>query len=218
MALRNLVDKALVRLIRDHAGSRFLRDRFRKLYDIEIGAYSFGAFDRWRIPPGTRIGRYCSIAGSAQIVSANHPMGSLSTHPLFYLKSGGLVGADQVHSAPTVVEDDVWLGHNCIITPKCRRIGRGAVIGAGAVVARDVPPYAIMVGTPARVARYRFAPELIAAIEATRWWELDRDQIAAASRNAPGFLTEPTIAGARAFIEALGRPVPEDFGTPAAHA
>lgn len=207
--LQNLADRALVKLVRNHADSTLLRSRFFELYGIEIGCYTIGAFDRWRIPPGTRIGHYCSIAGSARILNANHPIGSLSTHPLFYLKSMGLVAEDQVRSEPTVIEDDVWLGHNCIITPECKRVGRGAVIGAGAVVSRDVPPYAIMVGAPAMLARFRFAPDVIEAIEQTRWWELSREALQSASRKVPDFLTDPTVEKAHAFLTALERPIPK---------
>jgi probable biosynthetic protein (TIGR04098 family) len=207
--VQNLVDKALVKLIRDHANSTALRSRFARKYGIEIGGHTIGAFDRWRIPPGTRIGRYCSIAGSARIIDANHPTGSLSTHPVFYMKSMGLVADDQVHSSQTVIEDDVWLGHNCIITPECKRVGRGAVIGAGAVVSRDVPPYAIMIGAPAILARFRFPPDVIEALEATRWWELEPEDLKAATAHIPEFLTNPSVGGAISFITRICREVPD---------
>jgi carbonic anhydrase/acetyltransferase-like protein (isoleucine patch superfamily) len=72
-----------------------------------------------------------------------------------------------------VIEDDVWIGHNAMILPGCRRIGRGAIIGAGAVVTRDVPRYTIVAGNPARPLRERFAPEMQDALERSRWWEMD---------------------------------------------
>ncbi|MBA4011928.1 MAG: hypothetical protein C0481_08690 [Phenylobacterium sp.] len=70
------------------------------------------------------------------------------------------------------IEGDVWIGHNAIILPGCRHIGRGAVIGAGAIVTHDVASYSIVVGNPARKLRDRFEPALVEAIEATKWWEL----------------------------------------------
>ena len=206
MAFGDLIDRALVKIVRNPSESDMLRRRFAQRHDLQIGKYTIGAFDRWRLSAGTRIGRYCSIASSARIVDANHPTDALSTHPAFYLKSMGLVPADRVHAEPTVLEDDVWLGHNAIITPGCKTVGRGAIVGAGAVVMKDVPRYAVMAGAPARIVRYRFSPETIAAIEATRWWELDKEALAAATRDVPEFLTAPTVDSAQAFLKALGRP------------
>lgn len=75
---------------------------------------------------------------------------------------------------------DVWIGANAIILGGIR-LGQGAVVGAGAVVTKDVEPYAIVGGIPARVIRYRFSPETIRAIESTNWWEADETLLA---RNA----------------------------------
>jgi virginiamycin A acetyltransferase len=206
MGLETIVDRLLVSLCRDQNTSRLLRKRFKRRHDIEIGMHSFGAFDRWRMSRGTRIGRYCSIANTARIVDANHPLDALSTHPSFYLKGRGLMQEDQLHIEPTVLEDDVWMSHFSILTPGCKRVGRGAIIGAGAVVTRNVPPYAVMVGAPAKAVRFRFSPEIIEAIEATRWWELEPEELALATRDNPGFLRSPSIEGAQAFLKALGRP------------
>lgn len=203
MGIQSTIDRVLLKLVRNHEESALLRRRFQKLYGIEIGDYSYGAFDRWRIPPGTRIGRYCSFAGSALIISANHPMQALSTHPIFYLKGRGVIGSDRVVAQPTIVEDDVWIGHQAIITPGCKRIGRGAVIGAGAVVTRDVAPYAIVAGNAAKLIRYRFSPEVIEALERTRWWLLDRPTLARACAQVPEFAFEPTVENAAAFERAV---------------
>ncbi|WP_313537717.1 CatB-related O-acetyltransferase [Sphingomonas sp.] len=202
MGLQSTIDRVLLKLIRNHEESPYLRRRFQTLYGIEIGDYSYGAFDRWRIPPGTKIGRYCSFAASAQIISANHPLQALSTHPIFYLKSRGVIDRDRVVAQPTIVEDDVWVGHHAIITPGCKHIGRGAVIGAGAIVTRNVPAYAIVAGNPAKLIRHRFSPDVIAAIERTRWWEMDRAALAHASTQAPDFALEPTVENAAAFERA----------------
>jgi len=171
-----------------------LRRWFKESFDVEVGLYSYGCFDRWRIPPGTRIGRYCSFSHAAQIVNANHPSDSLSTHPYLYEKGLGVVPADQVHATEgPIIEDDVWLSHNAIITPGCSRVGRGAIIGAGAVVTKDVPRYAIVAGVPAKVVRYRFTPEMQAAIEATRWWEKSKAELAEIARRDPDTLLKPTL-------------------------
>jgi len=206
---RSLADRAMTRLHRrDEYDSKPLRDYFASTYDIIVGDYSIGAFDRWRVPPGTRIGRYCSIARTARLLDANHPFDALSTHPYFYLRDFGVVADDRADLVPPVVEDDVWIGHNATITPACHTIGRGAIIGAGAVVMADVPPYAIMVGAPAKLVRFRFAPDVIALIEASRWWTLDKAALADAARAAPDFVFQPGRTSAADFFAKLGRTLP----------
>ena len=206
MGLQSTIDRFLLKVVRNHAESLLLRRRFKRNYGMEIGLYTFGAFDRWRLCAGTKIGRYCSISNSARIIDANHPLDELSTSPAFYLKSWKFVDQDMLEIPPTILEDDVWLSHNCLLTPGCKHVGRGAVIGAGAVVVKDVPPYAIVAGVPAKVIRYRFPPDVIEAIEATRWWELGRQELSAAMRKVPDFISKPSVEGARKFLAALGRP------------
>lgn len=203
---RSIQDKLVTRLFgRDEYESQALRTYFKRQYGIEVDLYSIGAFDRWRIPPGTRVGRYCSIAKTARLLDANHPVDALSTHPYFYLKQFKLVDEDRAQIRPPVIEDDVWLGHNCTIAPSCHRIGRGAVIGAGAIVMNDVPPYAIMVGAPAKLVRYRFPADVIAAIEATQWWTLSKDELIDALSKAPEIATAPSRNAALQFLAGLGR-------------
>lgn len=165
--------------------------------------YTIGAFDRWRVPAGSRIGRYCSIAKTARLVEADHPVDSLTTHPYGYLPDLGVVAEHGVVSLPQTLEDDVWLGHQATILPGCRKIGRGAVIGAGSVVMADVPRYAIMSGNTAKLVRYRFPPHVRAAVEATRWWELDKQSLAAGLKQVPQFGARPTVDNAKAFYRAV---------------
>ncbi|GGE03530.1 hypothetical protein GCM10011529_07520 [Polymorphobacter glacialis] len=182
------------RLRRNEYESLPLRAHFARRWQVEVGLYSYGCFDPWRVPPRTRIGRFCSIAKSARILDANHPMEALTTHPYLYEARFGVVPADRIDSVWLDIADDVWISHNAIITPGCKSIGRGAVIGAGAVVTRDVPPYAIMAGMPAKRLRDRFDAPTIAAIEASGWWLLDKAALADLVRRSPESVWHPTPA------------------------
>ncbi len=177
---------------RDQFESRPLRAWFRDRHRIEVGLYSYGCFDQWRMPGPLRIGRYCSIASSVRSAPINHPFDAMTTHPALYERKFGVVEQDLHYEDPQVIEDDVWIGHNAMILPSCRRIGRGSIIGAGAIVTRDVPRYTIVAGNPARPLRERFTPDLQAALEASRWWEMDLAQLRDLVRADASLVFHPT--------------------------
>lgn len=172
----------------------WVRAAFRQRYNIDVGLYSYGCFDRWRLPGPLRIGRYCSFSKTCRVVDANHRLDALTTHPLIYEARFGVVERDTIHAETLVIEDDVWVGHHAIILPGCKFIGRGAVIGAGSIVTHDVPAYSVVTGVPGRVMRQRFDPGTIAAIEASRWWEMDLPQLRAAYRQTPAAILHPDPA------------------------
>lgn len=176
-----------------------LREYFATNHEVEVGLYTYGCFDRWRVPRRTRIGRYCSFAKTARILDANHPIEALTTHPYLYEARFGVVPKDLIDPPWLEISDDVWISHNVTITPGCKAIGRGAIIGAGAIVTRDVPAYTIMAGAPARAIRPRFAPETIAALEASRWWTLDKAALATLVRDHPHAAYHPDPASLAAI-------------------
>lgn len=126
------------------------------------------------------IGKFVAIAQGAQFVmnGANHPMGGFSTYPfqMFGVEGAPYVMA-QPHRGDTVIGNDVWIGREAVIMPGVR-VGDGAIIGTRAQVARDVPPYAVVVGNPGRIVKTRFPPEIVAALLDIRWWDWDGDRIA----------------------------------------
>ncbi|MBP6879223.1 MAG: CatB-related O-acetyltransferase [Phenylobacterium sp.] len=174
-----------------------LRKRFRERYDIDIGMYSYGCFDQWRMPGPIRIGRYCSFANTVRSAPINHPLEALTTHPALYEKKFGVVDTDITWDEPLIVEDHVWVAHNVVILPSCKFNGRGAVIGAGAILTKNVDRYAVMLGNPTRKIRDRFEPELAAAIEESRWWELDTPELRRLVQSRGDMVNHPSVAGPR---------------------
>jgi virginiamycin A acetyltransferase len=135
---------------------------------------SYGeCIDAAALHPGTVIGAYTSIGYGVRFVRRNHPWRNLSTHPVFYADSLGWVEGSEVDRDelnPLIIGHDVWIGYNALILPGCTTIGTGAVVGAGAVVTRDVPPYAIVVGNPAVIKRWRFDEVTRKRLLASSWW------------------------------------------------
>lgn len=130
------------------------------------------------------IGKFCSIACGTKFLftSANHTMRSLSTYcfPIFFEEWG--LDRTKVTDAwdnkgDIVVGSDVWIGFEAVILSGVT-IGNGAIVGARAVVTKDVPPYTIVGGVPAKPIRKRFSDETIERMESLRWWDWPRERIA----------------------------------------
>jgi acetyltransferase-like isoleucine patch superfamily enzyme len=157
------------------------RDILLKQYQVRVGMYSYGeCLKPGVLPPGTEIGNYCSLASHVIVFRRNHPVDRISQHPLFYNMKCGMLNYDTVEidlQNPLIIEHDVWVGAGTIILPKCRRIGTGAVIGAGSVVTRDVENFSIVAGNPARHIRYRFPAELQEALLQSQWWNMPIGQL-----------------------------------------
>ena len=131
-----------------------------------------------------RIGKFCSIACGAKFLlnSANHTLSSLSTYPFpIFFEEWHLPVKDVAtawdHKGDILVGNDVWIGYEAVITAGIT-IGDGAIIGTRAVVTKDVPPYTIVGGTPARPIRKRFSEETIRALLELGWWNWPQKKIA----------------------------------------
>ncbi len=152
-----------------------------RYYGVRIGAYTYGPGLRpGDLPRGTTVGRYCSLARGLVILRRNHPTDFVSQHPFFFNADAGLLERDVVErpeANPLTIGHDVWIGARVIILPSCRCIGNGSVIGAGSVVTRDVEPFRIVAGNPARVIRPRFTPEIEALVRASAWWQRSLEEL-----------------------------------------
>ena len=147
-----------------------------------LGDYTYVVGDNEIIDAS--IGRFCSIASHVRINPGNHPSWRVTQHHLTYRRAQYGLGDDDADffawrtAQPVHIGHDVWLGHGVVVMPGVR-IGDGAVVGASAVVTKDVEPYAVVAGVPARPIGRRFDDETAAAIAASRWWVWSHAEIAA---------------------------------------
>lgn len=143
---------------------------------VTIGDYSY--VNAGTIIGSGEIGKFCSIAYYCQIGMADHPTDFISTSPYTYGKNN-LFKMESIYSdyaTPPVIGNDVWVGSNAVIRQGIT-IGDGAIIGAGSVVVKDVPPYTIVGGAPAKVIRSRFGPEIVEALLSIKWWNLSINEL-----------------------------------------
>lgn len=152
--------------------------RFFNIERVSVGKFTYGHLNvhYWGHPAERlTIGHYVSISeGVTFILGGNHPYKGFSTYP-FKVKLLGSAREAQ-SKGPITVNDDVWIGTNALLLSGIT-VGQGAIIGAGSVVTHDVPPYAIVAGSPARVVRFRFKPEIIEKLMRIDFSTLDRENL-----------------------------------------
>jgi phosphonate metabolism protein (transferase hexapeptide repeat family) len=158
-------------------------DRCR-LDEAELGDYSYIMQDGavWC----ATIGKFANIAASVRINATNHPTWRPTLHHFTYRAADYFDGAENDHDFFTwrrenrvTIGHDVWIGHGSTVLPGVT-VGDGVVIGAGAVVAKDVAPYMIVGGVPAKLIRERFPKHVAERMQALAWWDWDHDRLFAA--------------------------------------
>lgn len=172
----NKLKKILKRLFRIIIGKKGIYGKYSKgnkfannVYMVEaavIGKYNY--IGPYTMINNTVIGNYCSIGPSVKLGQGQHSINFITTYQKI---SSDLIGHSLTES-PTVIGNDVWCGANVVIMQGVK-IGDGVVIGANAVVTKDIPDYAIAVGIPAKIIKYRFNEKEIKLIKKSRWFDYD---------------------------------------------
>ncbi|MCJ7997253.1 acetyltransferase [Rhizobium cremeum] len=155
-----------------------------RLEEVEMGDYSYIMQDGsvWC----ATIGKFANIAAAVRINATNHPTWRATLHHFTYRAADYFEGADMEtdffawrRENRVVIGHDVWIGHGSTVLPGVT-VGNGAVIGAGAVVSKDVAPYTIVGGVPAKLIRERFDARTAEGMEKLAWWDWDHDRLFAA--------------------------------------
>ncbi len=158
-------------------GKKTMIRRHNEVYNINLGDYSYISGPRSFVEDA-RIGKYCSIARQVIIGLSGHNYNWVTTSPIITSKSYGFIADDvkEPQKAAPVIGNDVWIGMNTIVM-RGVTIGDGAIIAAGSVVTKDIEPYSIVAGIPARHMRYRFTEDQIRELLRIQWWNWDEKQI-----------------------------------------
>lgn len=166
-----------------------------------IGDYSY--CDRYADIANADVGKFANIAAFSRIGATDHPLHTASCHHFLYRSDDYWDDADRDQaffehrrSRRAVIGHDTWIGAGAMVKPDVT-LGHGAVVAAGAVVTRDVAPYSIVAGTPARPLRARQTPDVAERLMALAWWDWSHDALRAA---LPDFRTLPALA----FLEKYG--------------
>ena len=171
-----VVDSEVDRTAAFDAGVRFYRS--------SLGRYSYVA--RGSFVESASVGCFCSIGGDCNIGGAGHPLDRVSTSPVFHAGGNilGRVFCDEPYDPfkRTEIGHDVWIGNGAKVKAGVT-VGTGAVIGMGSVLTKDVGPYEIWAGNPARLIRRRFDDETVAGLLASRWWEWGEERLAETGRS-----------------------------------
>ncbi len=149
-----------------------------QVLNSSVDRFSYCGYDCKLI--NCKVGAFCSMADEVVIGGANHPIDWVSTSPVFYRDKSIVHKKYATFERPEDPEieigNDVWIGYRAMIVPGVK-VGDGAVIGMGSVVTKDVGPYEIWAGNPAKLIRKRFPDEIIDQLVLSKWWSLSEERI-----------------------------------------
>ncbi|MGG5369656.1 CatB-related O-acetyltransferase [Enterococcus sp. AZ196] len=167
-----------------------------------MGSFSYS---RSNLPINTIVGRYTSIAPGVRLMGANHSTSRFTTSYVTYERNSASISTykekysslfldvpNTLKTGPIVIGNDVWIGSNVTFSSKGIVVHDGAVIAANSTVTKDVPPYAVVGGVPAKIIRFRFPPEVVQKLLEIKWWQYDFGQFS-------------TISGDETIVDFIGK-------------
>ena len=167
---RAIINSSIHKKSKINAGSHIVNSSFDKYsycgYDCDINY--------------TNVGSFCSISSNVKIGGGVHPMGWVSTSPVFYKGKQSLKAKfspkDRTKPKRVIIGHDVWIGQNVLISQGVN-IGTGSIIGMGSIVTKDIPPYSIYAGNPAKFIRKRFDRNISDKLLEIEWWNFSEEKI-----------------------------------------
>lgn len=160
-----------------------------------MGSFSYS---RSNLPVNTIVGRYTSIAPGVRLMGPNHSTTRFTTSYVTYERNNASIRSykkehpslfldipNTIKTGPVVLGNDVWIGGNVTFSSKGIVVHDGAVVAANSTVTKDVPPYAVVGGVPAKIIRFRFPPDIIQKLVELKWWQYDFGQFSTISGDEP---------------------------------
>lgn len=146
-----------------------------------VGDYTYGApqiFDYWEGGAKLVVGKYCSISNGVKIfLGGEHRTDWISTYPFSeFFEEAAQIAGHPFSKGDVHIGNDVWIAYGATILSGVE-VGNGAVIAAHSVVTKDVPPYAVVGGNPARIIKFRFEPRVVEQLQLIRWWDWPHDKV-----------------------------------------
>ncbi|MEF1248680.1 hypothetical protein [Vibrio owensii] len=175
-------------------------DRNNQIYSSKLGRYSYTGMGT--VIMCAEVGAFCSVSWNVSIGGAEHDYTRMTQHSFLYnehdgIRPNGVVCPYERFEKKVVLGSDVWIATGAVIT-RGVTIGHGAVVAANAVVTKDVPPYAIVVGSPARIIKYRFSKEVIELLLNIEWWNWPIETI---KENYSLLSEKPTVHSLECLLE-----------------
>ena len=172
------------------------KNSWKNKYNVGKGTYGDPKIEHWGESTTLKVGNYCSISGGVKILlGGNHRGDWVTTYPFsVFRESAKDIKGHPVSRGDVIIGHDVWIGIGAVILSGVN-IGYGSIIGASAVVSRDVPPYSVVAGNPARVVKQRFTEDDITILQSLKWWHWNDAKLDAAMP----LLLSGNISGLKTF-------------------